>query len=73
MVNIAAFQFVIGNASRATAEFKPVCAILPRDIACSGRQRWQETAKSGKVSGKNGMVLGCRRGIQARVVVGVSE
>ena len=70
VVNIAvfaAFHVVIGNTSGARVAFKGVCAIRQLDISCYGRQKWQETARSGTVGGKNGAVLGRRRGAQARM------
>jgi len=57
MVNIAvfaAFHDVIGIFLLSNPEFKPVCAIWQLDIWRYGRQKRQETATSGKVSGKNG-------------------
>jgi hypothetical protein len=68
MVNIAvfaAFWPCVRGILLADAEFKPCGANWQRDVARSGRQKWQEvaremakTARSGKGDGKNGKDMG---------------
>ena len=65
VVNIAVFA-AFGWCARRTigsnAAFKRVCREWQLDVSRYGRQKRQETARSGKVGGKSGTVWrGCRR------------
>ena len=60
VVNIAvfaAFQFCDGCSLLSDAEFKSLRMPWQLDIACYGRQKRQDVARSGKVGGKNGNIV----------------